>query len=145
MLRVVDITPDARGFEALSLDCERQGHRMLQRFAQNWRNGTNRFDQPGERVFGAYDGDRLVGVCGRNRDPFDDFARAGRVRHLYVSSADRGTGLGRVLVQRVIEGADQWFDYLNTNCQPEAASFYEHLGFAPVTAMKITHRYALRR
>lgn len=145
MLRFAEVTPDVPGFELLRLECKQQGHRMLQRFAENWGNGTNRFDQPGEMINGAYDGDRLVGVCGRNRDPYGNFARAGRVRHLYVAVGYRGSGVGRTLVERVIDGAAQWFDYLNANCPPEAVAFYEHLGFVPLVAPHITHRLTLGR
>ena len=144
MLRLEEVTPDTRGFDALRIESEQQGQRMLTRFAENWRNGSNRFNRPGELVLGVHDGDRLVGLCGRNRDPFDTFGRAGRVRHLYVARAYRRRGTARLLVERVIDGASQWFDYLNTNCPPEAAGFYERLGFAPAAGDHVTHRLALR-
>lgn len=144
MLDLGDVTPDAVGFDALRLESERQGHRMLLRFAENWRDGTNRFDRPGEQVVGAYVEGRLIGLCGRNRDPYDGFAGAGRVRHLYVALSHRRSGVGRALVERTIDGADAWFNYLNTNCAPEAAAFYERLGFAPISGAHVTHRLVLK-
>ena len=143
-LRLGGVSPAAPGFEALRLECEAQGHRMLTRFADGWRDGSNRFDRPGERIFGAYDGQILIALCGRNRDPYDPDPHAGRVRHLYVAAQYRRLGIGRRLVETIIEGADEWFDYLNTNCPPEAAAFYERLGFVPFPAERITHRLALR-
>ena len=116
---------------------------MLTRFAENWRNGSNRFNRSGERIFGAYDNTILIGLCGRNLDPYDPDPRAGRVRHLYVAARFRRHGTGRLLVERVVDGAAQWFDYLNTNSPPEAAAFYERLGFRPISADRITHRLVL--
>jgi GNAT superfamily N-acetyltransferase len=117
---------------------------MLDRFADHWRNGSNRFDQPGEIILGAYIDRELIGICGRNRDPFDPHPRAGRVRHLYVAVAHRRTVVAHALIDAIVDGAAEWFDYLNTNCPPEAAPFYERLGFMPIAADRITHRLDLR-
>jgi GNAT superfamily N-acetyltransferase len=116
---------------------------MVLRLAEAWRDGSNRFDAPGEAMFGAFLGDRLVGLCGLNHDPFDPAEHAGRVRHLYVATRHRRTGVGRLLIEAVVDRATGWFDYLNTNCPPEAAQFYETLGFVPHTAERITHRLPL--
>jgi GNAT superfamily N-acetyltransferase len=139
------VTPDSPGFDRVRAESAAEGHRMLDRFAEHWHDGTNRFDRPGEVILGAFLGDELIGICGRNRDPFDPHPRAGRVRHLYVATAHRRTGVARTLINAIVDGAVNWFDYLNTNCPPEAAPFYEHLGFVPVTANRITHRLTLRR
>lgn len=58
-----------------------------------------------ERVYGAFDGDRLVGVAGLR------FQERPRTRHkawlfgMYVRSTHRGRGLGRTLVEAVLDGA----------------------------------------
>lgn len=143
MLHLGDVTPDVPGFGALRLECEAEGHRMLSRFAENWHNGTNHFGAPGELVVGVYENDALIGLCGRNRDPYDPSARAGRIRHLYVAARNRRLGIGRRLIEAMVDGASHWFDYLNTNCPPDAAAFYERLGFVPLIAERITHRLPL--
>src|SRR5688500_12943140 len=66
-----------------------EGVSFVERLVREHRDGTNRFDRAGEVLFGATIGERLVGVCGLNRDPYLDDPRAGRVRHLYVLSAYR--------------------------------------------------------
>jgi GNAT superfamily N-acetyltransferase len=139
------VTLDTPGFRELSQQCAAEGHRMLGRFEENWRNGSNRFDAPSEQAFGAVLDGRLVGLCGRNYDPYDQRPRAGRVRHLYVDPGCRHLGIGRLLIDAVVDGAMEWFDYLNTNCPPEAAPFYERLGFARFAAERITHRLDLRQ
>lgn len=143
MLMLGDVTPDVPGFDRLLGESIGAGHHMLDRFAAHWRDGSNRFSQPGECIVGAYVADGVVGICGRNRDPFDTHPRAGRVRHLYVAAAHRRSGVGRALLAAIVGGAADWFDYLNTNCPPEAAVFYERLGFTPIMGDRVTHRLPL--
>lgn len=142
-LTLGSVTPHSQGFDRLRAEAHAHGHLMLDRFDLHWREGSNRFDAPGELVIGARRSGELVGICGRNRDPFDPHPRAGRVRHLYVAEAHRGTGIGRILLEAMIDHAGTWFDYLNTNCPPEAAPFYEHLGFTPMEGPRLTHRLSL--
>lgn len=142
MLKLAPVSPHSAGFPVLMAESEHEGHRMLARFEGNWRSG-HRFDRPGEVILGAWRGDRLVGICGRNIDPYDAGPRAGRVRHLYVSAGERRRGTGRQLLGTVISGASAWFDFLNTNAPREAFAFYVRLGFAPHPTAHTTHRLML--
>ena len=47
-------------------ESEGAGLRMVRRLVHEWETGTNRFDKPGEALFGAWLDGRLVGVCGLN-------------------------------------------------------------------------------
>ena len=143
MLRLAPLTPESAGFNQLLAESQREGHRMLMRFAENWQAGTNRFDRPGEITLGAWRGELLAGTAGRNVDPYDDNPRAGRVRHLYVAADERRNGVGRHLILAIVSGATEWFDYLNTNAPATAFSFYESLGFLPHEVEQVTHRLAL--
>ncbi|MDB5528963.1 MAG: GCN5-related N-acetyltransferase [Devosia sp.] len=117
---------------------------MLLRLEENWRSGANRFDRPGELILGAWRDGRMLGICGRNIDPYDGTARAGRVRHLYVDPAGRRQGIGRMLIDAISEGAAEYFDYLNTNAPEGAFAFYEQLGFARQPGVEhVTHRRML--
>ena len=89
------ITPDAAGFADLEAESEAEKFHMLYRLEEHWRSGENRFSAPGEKLLGAFIDDRLIGVCGINRDPFSQHPRAGRIRHLYVSEKYRRCGAGR--------------------------------------------------
>jgi GNAT superfamily N-acetyltransferase len=111
-------------------ESESFGSRIVRRLVEEWGNGTNRFDRPGEALFGAWINGRLVGVCGLNVDPYAGNERTGRVRHLYVLSAFRRGGVGRQLVVHVIQTAHERFDdlRLRTN-NPAAARLYETRGF----------------
>jgi ribosomal protein S18 acetylase RimI-like enzyme len=118
--------------QALVSESERQGFRFVRRLVQEWNNGTNRFDRPGEVLFAARSGDDLVGVCGLNVDPHADDPRVGRVRHLYVLVPYRRTGVGEQLVADIIDTARGRFARLHLRTTSAAAArLYEGLGFRP--------------
>jgi GNAT superfamily N-acetyltransferase len=114
----------------LVAESERHGLRFIRRLTEEWASGVNRFDRPGEALFVARVGERVVGVCGLNVDPYAAAPRVGRVRHLYVLSGQRRLGVGRRLVSEVIEAARGRFDHLRLRTEnPGAAQFYEAIGF----------------
>ena len=116
----------------LLVESEREGSRFVRRLFDEWAAGTNRFDRPGEALFTARLGDRLIGVCGLNVDPYAAAANVGRVRRLYVLSAYRRLGAGRQLVLAVLDAARGRFDVLRLRTtNPAAARLYETLGFRP--------------
>ena len=109
---------------------EQEGLRFVRRLAEEWATGQNRFDRPGEALFGALLDTRLVGVCGLNVDPYAGEPTIGRVRHLYVLTAHRGQGVGRGLVEAVVAAARGAFTTLRLSTgNPAAARLYESLGF----------------
>lgn len=115
---------------ALLSDSEQLGSRIVRRLVEEWGNGVNRFDRPGEALFGASVDGQLVGVCGLNIDPYAGNERVGRVRHLYVLSSFRRSGVGRRLVVHVVEAARGRFDDLRLRTTNLAAArLYEALGF----------------
>ena len=121
--------------DVLLADSEREGSRFVRRLVDEWATGANRFDRPGEALFIARIGERLVGICGLNVDPYVAAANVGRVRRLYVLSAYRGLGVGRRLVMAVLQAARGRFDVLRLRTtNPAAARLYESLGFTPSTA-----------
>ena len=117
---------------ALLAESEQAGLRFVRRLVEEWASGANRFDRPGEKLFGAWVDGRVVGVCGLNVDPYTAEERVGRVRHLYVLSAFRRRGVGRRLIEEVIEAARGPFGALRLRTgNPEAARVYEAIGFRP--------------
>jgi phosphoribosylglycinamide formyltransferase-1 len=117
---------------ALLAESEQAGLRFVRRLVEEWASGANRFDRPGEELFGAWVDGRVVGVCGLNVDPYTAEEGVGRVRHLYVLSAFRRRGVGRRLIAAVIEAARGRFGALRLRTgNPEAARVYEAIGFQP--------------
>jgi SAM-dependent methyltransferase/ribosomal protein S18 acetylase RimI-like enzyme len=121
--------PDER-LTPLIIESEQAGLRFVRRLAEEWASGRNRFDRPGEALFGALVDGRLVGACGLNVDPYAGDPRVGRVRHLYVLTAHRRLGVGRRLVGAVAAAAHGPFATLRlSTANPAAARLYEALGF----------------
>ena len=57
-------------FDQLRAESSAEGHRFLDRLANDWASGVMRFDRPGEMLLAAYsDDDMLVGVGGITVDP----------------------------------------------------------------------------
>src|SRR5687767_8416863 len=85
----------------LAADAEADGRRMVSRLMAEWSDGSNRFDRPGERAYVAVCDGRVVAVCGLNVDPFADDPAVGRVRRLYVETAQRRKGAGSAVLKRL--------------------------------------------
>ncbi len=128
-------------------DCVLNGHNMVRRLVQEWGNAVNQFHLPGEALFIAKADDPIVGVCGLNVDPFADNGHVGRVRRLYVHHQYRRLGIGRALVQTVIEAAQGRFHALHVRTyEPAAVALYEAMGFTPVTDIdRCTHMIAVKQ
>jgi len=123
-----------------------EGYRNISRLADDYKEGRNRFNQPGEALFGAWIGDKLAGVCGLNIDPFASEPGVGRVRRMYVLPEYRRQGIGAKLMDAVIERAETHFHLLVLNTGDAGAStFYQSLGFAgTATIPRATHVRMLR-
>ncbi|MER8465350.1 GNAT family N-acetyltransferase [Mesorhizobium sp. M1396] len=135
------LRPTTPAFDALRQESRSEGYWMLVRLADDWASGRNKFLSRGEALYGTWHGRELVGVCGLNIDPYFEGRGHGRVRHLFVSARHRRTGLGRMLVETVIDRARHHFAVLNTRAPREAFGFYERLGFQRVEGEEfVTHR-----
>src|SRR5882672_1598423 len=142
--KLQDVSPDRVG--DLLVDSEAAGSRIVRRLMDEWADGTNRFERPGESLFAAWVVGRLVGVCGLNVDPYAGDDRIGRVRHLYVLNAARRLGVGRALMAEIVGAARGRFGTLRlSTSNPAAARLYESLGFLPMTADHCTHLMTLPR
>jgi len=127
-------------FTEMLAESKMAGFRAIDRLVTDWETGINRFDRPGEALFIARKGNRILGVCGLNHDPYTDPSQTGRVRRLYVMQDSRRQGVGQILVHRVIEAATLSFDRLHVRTtNPIAAQFYQSLGFMPCHDEAVTH------
>jgi len=116
--------------EPLAQEAEAQGFEFMRRLIDDYTSGTNRFDKPGEAMFGVYEGEAMIGFGGLNIDSYLNHPRVGRVRHVYVLAAHRRHGAGRDLLMAIITAARPHFDLLRLRTNtPEGAKFYESVGF----------------
>jgi RimJ/RimL family protein N-acetyltransferase len=60
---------------------------------------------PSTRIFGAFDGDQLLGIAGISRDGETKRSHTARIRLLYVRPTHRGQGLARQLLTKVLDYA----------------------------------------
>lgn len=103
------------------------------------------FNQPGAALYGCAK-DELVGLSGLIPDPYPDAEPGvGRLRHLYVLPQRRRQGIGQLLVDAVTETARRHYDVLRLRTTtPEAAHFYEALGFSSCAKPNATHYLNLK-
>jgi GNAT superfamily N-acetyltransferase len=108
----------------------------FQNFTAELQHLTTEYGPPGGAFFLAEDGGEYVACIGLRR--FCD--GIGEVKRLYVAPAARGRGLGRVLVERVIEMARQLgYRSLLLDTLPsmkQAHSLYLSLGFKATSAYR---------
>jgi GNAT superfamily N-acetyltransferase len=130
VIRPLEDVDDIAGLATLA---DAEGYPFVTGFITDWKDGSNRFDRPGECAFvGLVDGE-VVGVCGLNIDPYTHDSTIGRVRHLYVATSHRRTGIASKLVGQIVGRAHGSFTLLRLRTRnPEAAAFYEARGFERV-------------
>jgi GNAT superfamily N-acetyltransferase len=122
---------DRAAFAPMLEESVAHGTTFVERLVREWHSGDNRFDRPGERLFGAFDGDALVGCGGINVDPYANDPELGRVRHVYVLAHRRRAGVGRALLHAIMAHARPHFRRVRLKTETlDAVRFYESLGFA---------------
>ena len=142
--RIVQLLDLPSGIEKLRAEASEEGFRFLDRLVSEWQSGRNRFAEPGEMFLGTFRADDLIAVGGLNHDPYKAGPGTGRLRHLYVSSANRGCGVGHAIVRHLLDHAKSVFRLVRLRTQTrEAAAFYVTLGFIPVQDETATHLLSL--
>ena len=122
-----------------------EGYRFVQTLWDEYESGKNRFDAPGAVLLGAFEGERLIGVGGVQPDPYLKLTEAGRIRHVYVLHAYRRQGVGKRLLDPLIEHAQDHFEVLTLRTNtPSAARFMRRLALiTPQSTQKRPTFYAL--
>lgn len=144
MISIARIALPVDGFDRLHAEARTEGFNFMDTLADDWISGANRFDGPGELLFGQFDDGELIAVGGLNRDPFAGRDEVGRIRRVYVRAAWRNRGAGRALVTALIEQARAHFSCVRLRAESaDAARLYERLGFAPIDDSSATHVLAL--
>lgn len=137
---IVITDQNVRELHALVEESKQAGYNFLQRTIDDWTNGVNKFDKPGEKLWGLFSGKVLIGIGGLNIDRYTLAPRVGRVRHLYIREAQRLKGSATLLVTKIIEEANHNFTMLRLFTDNAGASaFYEKLGFKQTEEFKASH------
>jgi GNAT superfamily N-acetyltransferase len=134
---VSDRPPDLEELPTASLQ---EGNSLVHTTLDDWEDGANRFDQPGEAFLLAMLDDAIVGICGLNIDPYSDDPKLSRIRHLYVLPDHRRQHVGRRLVEACLARAEDVFDRVRLRTfDSVAAQFYESIGFEEYDEEHATH------
>ena len=138
---LIEITDEnIGGLHSLIGESMRGGYNFLQRTIDDWNSGANRFDRPGEKLWGLFIEKELIGVGGLNIDPYCFIPKVGRVRHLYIREAQRRAGYATLIMNKIIEEASYSFTVLRLfTDNPGASAFYEKLGFKQTGEYKASH------
>ncbi|MBW8351063.1 GNAT family N-acetyltransferase [Bacillus sp. IITD106] len=111
-------------------ESSKSGFRFLQKLVNDYKDGSNTFNKPGEDLYGVYGQEGvLIAVGGININPFSDDASIGRVRRFYVAKDYRRKGIGKLLLETLISEAKNYFKILVLNSTPQADAFYTSFGF----------------
>lgn len=116
--------------EPLLKESKEEGVRFLERLVTDYREGSNTFSEPGERLMGVFLNGSLIAIGGLNRDPYAEEAGVGRLRRFYISGEHRRKGHGRKLAARILSEAGENFRIIVLNTDTEEGDlFYRALGF----------------
>ncbi|MGE0047292.1 MAG: GNAT family N-acetyltransferase [Hyphomonadaceae bacterium] len=143
-IRITDELPD---LSTLRAEARAEGYRHMERLADEWESGAQRFDKPGEALFAVFMEGEVAGIGGVTREPNEPDGAVLRARRLYVRPAYRKLGVGRAIAGAIVQEA---FDeapalYVNVSAggsDSQAASvFWERMGFERVDGVAgISHR-----
>ncbi|UCZ55050.1 GNAT family N-acetyltransferase [Bacillus shivajii] len=113
-------------------ESKEDGFRFVERLVNDYKNGSNTFNNSGEGLFGVFSEEGiLVAIGGLNIDPFSNDQSIGRLRRFYVSKEHRRNGVGSLLVKKIIDEAKGYYKILVLNTDTEQADkFYTSLGFS---------------
>lgn len=115
--------------DALFTESQQEGYRMVTKLLREYESGKNRFNQDGEVLYVATIQDEVVGVCGLNKDPYNDKEGIGRLRHLYVLSKYRNLGIAHQLLEQIKKMATSFTVMTLRTSNPVADRFYTRNGF----------------
>ena len=140
--RISTLPPD---IEALRRKASAEGHDLVSRLVGEWTAGINRFDREGEALVEVRCGHELSAIGGLNIDPYLADPSVGRIRHVYVDPERRRAGVGRLLIETLVDLADGRFERVRLrSVRAGGPPFYESLGFVPTDEAEATHLIWLR-
>src|SRR5690554_5761936 len=111
-------------------DCLEDGCHILSKLREAYNNESNTFNKQGEVLYIAMLNNNVVGIGGLNQDPYIDEIGFGRVRNLYVMREHRKKGIGKAILQEIIDEAREQFKILGLRTYNQiAAEMYCSYGF----------------
>lgn len=126
-------------FEALRAQAEAEGYGFLNRLAMRWRDGAYDGDAHAG-LLGVMDKGVLLAVGAQTMDEYDPDPAHRRIRHFYVSSAQRRQGAGRLLAAALTADAFALAPRLHLRATHAlSTAFWDAMGFERVDRPDRTH------
>jgi len=140
----VDRVEDLKSLDITRLvqESEKEGYRFVTRLVSEFEDGTNTFNKQGEVLFCVKnEKGSIVAIGGINQSPFSQEHDVGRLRRFYVLNAVRREGVGKLLLQSIIEHAKSHFKEITVRTDSaKADAFYRACGFTfDDSASETTH------
>jgi N-acetylglutamate synthase-like GNAT family acetyltransferase len=123
-------------------ESEKEGYRFVTRLVNEFEDGTNTFNKPGEILCCVKNEEgSVVAIGGINQSPFSQEHDVGRLRRFYVLNVVRREGVGTLLLQSIIEHAKHHFKEITVRTDSaKADAFYRACGFTfDDSASETTH------
>lgn len=140
---VTELPPD---IDRLQVAAASEGHDLVSRLVEEWLDGSNRFDLPGELLAEVRCDGSLCAIGGLNIDPYINDPGVGRIRHVFVDPAHRREGVGKLLIGFLVDHAREHFERVRLRTVREPGPpFYAALGFAVANEPDATHEVILER
>ncbi|TAU45467.1 N-acetyltransferase (plasmid) [Rhizobium leguminosarum] len=133
--RIVEL-PDH--FCQFLVEAAAEGFDTMSVLQDEWRDGSNRFERPGEILALATIRDEIAGIGGITQDFVDPSWL--RMRRFYVRPTYRRRGVGRRIALYVLEHAEPFERQIALYADgPEAEAFWPTLRFDPIERENTTH------
>ncbi|MCV0396354.1 MAG: GNAT family N-acetyltransferase [Rhizobiaceae bacterium] len=133
--RIVEL-PDH--FDQLLGEAAAEGFDAMSVLQDEWHDGSNRFERPGEILALATIQDEIAGIGGITPDFVDSSWL--RMRRFYVRPAYRRRGVGRQIALYVLEHVKPFNRQIALYADgPEAEAFWPKLGFCLTERENTTH------
>lgn len=125
-------------FARLRAAADAEGFRALARLDAEWAATPGMF----VCLLAAFQADRLVAIGGLTEEPEPQGKAAMRMRRLYVDPAARRSGVGRVLVNALLQEALDSVSLVTINARGTLApAFWEAMGFERVDDRPWSHQF----
>ncbi|CAM3162203.1 GNAT family N-acetyltransferase [Filibacter tadaridae] len=129
----VDRVDDLQKLDITKLveESETEGYRFLSRLVDDYKDGTNTFNQPGEALFCIRDkGENIVAIGGVNQSPFSEDNKVARLQRFYVEADARRQGAGSALLKEITDHSRDYFNEITVRTESSKAdAFYRVNGF----------------
>lgn len=143
-MKILQISILPYDFAELIRASELEGFTFIKRLSTEWANSANRFDGAGEFLLASSSGDKTIGICGINIDPYLSDSTVARLRHLYVLPAFRSKRVGSDLVCECLGRSKLCFNSVRLRVPDiRTGVFYENLGFEAISDASATHSLGL--